>query len=163
MKLLIATTLALALAATSAHADPRAFTIGGQPSWFLLAGVTGGGTPYETHGGFVGGELSVTRLRQGRMLGVYADSYYDFGVDGTYLTGGLAVGRKIGMIPLGLDAGGAVRFAYGDRQLGATGRIFVSAGIFSIYARYLYFTDTDRNDHVVQLGAALKLPLVSPW
>ena len=43
------------------------------------------------------------------------------------------------------------------------GAFVVSAGVFSIYARYLYFTDTDRNDHVVQVGAALKLPIVSPW
>ncbi len=149
-------------APTAARADPP-FTIGGQPSWFVLAGATGGAALYDTRAGFVGGEVSVVRLRQGRLIGAYADAYYDFGVDGTYVTGGVELGRKLGPIGVGVDGGVAARFAYGDRDLGATGRLFGSAGVVSIYVRYVTLDGTDRNDHVVQVGATLKFPLVSPW
>lgn len=163
MKSALIASAAVLVTAGAAHADPRAFTIGGQPQWYVLGGVTGGATLYDTRGGFVGGELSVVRLRQNHMIGVYGDAYYDFGVDGTYLTGGLEVGTKLGMVGVGVDGGFAARFAYDDHQLGATGRVFLSAGVVSLYARYLYFAETDRNDHVVQVGAMLKFPLVSPF
>ncbi len=161
-----ATFAAIALTLVSAgraRADERPFVIGGQPAWFLLGGLTAGASLYDTRAGFVGGELSLVRLRQGRVIGAYADAYYDFGVDGTYLTGGVELGTKVGAIGLGVDGGAALRWAYGVRDLGASGRVFASVGVFSLYARYLHLTDTERNDHVVQLGVNLKLPLASPW
>lgn len=160
----VAAAFALLAATTApARADDRPFSIGPRRAWFLLGGVTAGASLYDTRAGFVGGEVSVNRLRQGTMVGVYGDAYYDFGVDGTYLTGGLELGKKVGMVGLGVDGGAALRFAYGDRNLGASGRVFASVGVLSLYARYLYLDGTERNDHVVQVGVTLKLPLVSPW
>jgi hypothetical protein len=149
-------TIAVAALALPATAAP--FSIGARPAWYLLGGVTGGGTVgVDQKGGFVGGELSVVRLKQGRYLGGYADAYYDFGIDGTYATAGVEVGKQI----FGLDGGVALRFA-GGTEVGATARVFVSVGVFSIYARYAYF-DSPADDHVIQLGAMLKLPLHSPF
>src|SRR5205809_288955 len=94
MKVMAAAAL-LALAARPAAADPRAFTIGSRPAWVVLGGVTGGGTvALADRGAFVGGELSVARLRDGNYLGAYADSYYAWGVGGTYVTGGLEAGHE---------------------------------------------------------------------
>lgn len=152
---------ALALVAawsSAAHADPRAFRIGARPVWFVMGGVTGGGTvATDDKGGFVGGELSVSRLRQGSYLGVYADAYRDFGIDGTYATAGLELGRRF----FGFDAGGALRFAGEGAEPGATARIYATVSVFSVFVRYAYFGG-DENDHVVQVGATLKIPLVSP-
>src|SRR5690349_8516117 len=106
-RLLAALVAALVLAPGVAHADPRAFRIGAKPVWWVMGGVTGGGTvTVDDRGGFVGGELSVSRLRQGTYVGVYADGYRDFGIDGTYTTAGVEVGRRF----FGFDAGGALRF-----------------------------------------------------
>jgi len=157
-----AATLAFAaVAATTspAVADDPPFTIGSRPAWFLLGGVTGGGTvAFHDRGGFVGGELSVARLREGTYMGGYADGYYDFGVGGAYVTGGLELGHSL----IGVDGGAALRLRDGTTDLGATGRIVIGAGVFSLYVRYAYF-DADRDPHVIQVGALLKLPLVSPF
>jgi hypothetical protein len=142
-----------------ARADERAFRIGARPAWFLLGGVTGGGTvAIDQRGGYVGGELSLVRLKNAKYVGVYADGYWDFGIDGTYATGGVELGRKF----FGVDAGAALRFADEGTELGATGRVFASVGVFSVYVRYAYF-DSMENDHVIQLGAMLKMPLTSPF
>jgi hypothetical protein len=145
--------------ASTARADDPAFEIGAQPRWFLLGGVTSGGTvAFDDRGGFVGGELSVVRLNSSNYLGGYADAYYDFGIDGTYVTGGLELGHKF----IGLDGGPAVRFAHGTTDAGAAVRLNLSAGVFGIYVRYAYFDAmTDKN--VLQVGAMLKLPLRSPF
>jgi len=51
--------LAVILATGRARADDRPFTIGPQPTWFLLGGVTSGGTvALADRGAFVGGEVS---------------------------------------------------------------------------------------------------------
>lgn len=144
---------------STARADDPAFEIGSQPRWFLLGGVTSGGTvAFDDRGGFVGGELSVVRLNNGNYLGGYADGYYDFGIDGTYVTGGLELGHKF----LGIDGGPAVRFAHGTTDAGAAVRVNLTAGVFGIYVRYAYFDAmTDKN--VLQVGAMLKLPLRSPF
>jgi hypothetical protein len=151
--------LALGVAAPrSASADDRPFTIGSRPAWFLLGGVTSGGTvAFADRGAYVGGELSVARLRTGNYVGFYADGYYDWGADGTYVTGGLELGHKF----LGIDGGGALRFAGGERELGVTGRLSVSIGLFGLYARYAYFSEAMTDDHVLQVGVALKLPLLT--
>jgi hypothetical protein len=141
-----------------AAADDPPFTIGSRPAWFLLGGVTSGGTiAFADRGAYVGGELSLARLRDGNYLGFYADGYYDWGADGTYVTGGLELGRKF----LGIDGGAALRFADGETRLGVTGRLNVSIGLFGLYARYAYFNDAMTDDHVLQVGVALKLPLMT--
>jgi hypothetical protein len=160
--MVVARFVALALVLAPAPAVADAFVIGSRPVWFVTAGATGGGTVSETRGGFVGGELSLVRLVDDRMLGLYADAYYDFGVDGTYVTVGPELGwiRRSRALPiaLGLDGGGVVRFA-GEPAFGATGRVFVAfAGSFALFARYAYV-----DDHVVQLGVTFKFPLGAPF
>jgi hypothetical protein len=145
------------LASTPAAAEP--FVIGPRPAWFVTAGGTGGGTVTETRGGFVGGELSLVRVIDNRMIGLYADAYYDFGIDGMYVTVGPELGliRRSRALPIGfgIDGGGLVRFA-DERAFGATGRVFVAfAGSVGLFARYAFVDD----DHVVQLGMTLKFPL----
>jgi hypothetical protein len=158
---------AIAAAPAPAAADDPGFRIGSQPAWFLRGGVTTGGTvAVDDRGAYVGGELSFARLHRSRAAGVYADAYYDFGVNGTYLTAGPELGmhlRRTQRVPIGLgvDGGIALRFG-GGTDVGATGRAYVSLlGALSIYARYAYF-DADANDHVVQVGLALKFPLAPP-
>jgi hypothetical protein len=137
--------------------DDPPFTIGSQPVWFLLGGVTSGATvALADRGGFVGGELSLARLREGKHVGIYADGFYDWGADGAYVTGGLEAGYKF----LGIDGGGALRFADDDTQLGVTGRVSVGLGVFNLYVRYAFF-DAMSDEHVLQVGAALKLPLAT--
>ena len=150
--------MALAVAPRTAHADDDPpFTIGPQPVWFLLGGVTSGGTvALADRGAFVGGELSLARVRNAKHIGIYADGYYDWGVNGTYVTGGLEAGYKL----VGVDAGGAMRFAGGDNQLGVTGRLSVGLGIFNIYVRYAFF-DAMTDEHVLQVGASFKLPFAT--
>lgn len=148
---------ALALAPSTARAEAAPFTIGSRPAWFVLAGVTTGGTvALADRGMFVGGELSVSRLRNGNYVGLYGDGYYDWGADGTYVTGGLELGRKF----IGIDGGGAMRMAGGETELGVTGRLNISIGMVGIYVRYAYF-DAEADDHVLQLGLSLKFPLVA--
>jgi len=150
--------LSAAAAPRTAAADEPPFTIGSRPTWFLLGGVTSGGTiALADRGAFVGGELSLARLRDGNYFGFYADGYYDWGADGTYVTGGVELGRKF----VGIDGGAALRFAGGERDLGVAGRLNVSVGLFGLYARYAYFTDAMADEHVLQLGLALKLPLMT--
>jgi hypothetical protein len=135
----------------------KAFSIGSRPVWFVLAGVTTGGTiALSERGAFVGGELSVARLRDGRYVGLYGDAYYDWGADGTYVTTGLELGRKV----FGIDAGAAFRFVDGERDAGVAARVNVSVGVFGLYARYMYL-DAMSDEHVLQIGAVLKLPLAT--
>jgi len=153
----LAVVLALAAVPRGAEADDRPFTIGSQPVWFLLGGVTSGGTvALAERGGYVGGELSLARVRRASFFGVYADGYYDWGADGTYVTGGLEVGHKY----FGLDGGGALRFVDGEVQKGVAARFTIGLGVLGIYVRYCYF-DAMTDDHVLQVGAALKLPFLT--
>ena len=146
-----------------AAADRRGFSIGSDPAWFVLGGGTGGGTVATgDRGGFVGGELSVVRVREARFLGLYVDGYYDFGVDGTYVTAGPELGwiRRSPTFPIGfgIDGGGALRHT-DDTAYGATGRVFVTFfGTLSLYGRYVYL-DAEEDDHVVQVGMTFKFPL----
>ncbi len=141
-----------------AHADEEPFSIGARPAWYLMGGVTSGGTVVSADKGlYVGGELSFVRMREGKFFGFYGDGYYDFGVKGAYTTGGIELGYKV----VGIDGGGAFRFVDGRVEPGATGRLFFTAGILSIYGRYM-FLNADRDEHVVQVGLLLKFPLLSP-
>lgn len=157
-KVIVALAVAVTVAAPRiAAADDPPFTIGSRPVWFLLGGVTSGGTvALADRGGYVGGELSLARVRRGNFLGFYADAYYDWGADGTYVTGGLEVGRKF----FGLDGGPALRFADGETQKGVAARVTLGLGVFGLYVRYCYF-DAMTDEHVLQVGAALKLPLMT--
>jgi hypothetical protein len=141
-----------------AYADEPAFTIGPVPKWFLLGGVTSGGTVTTERGGYVGGELSFLRLNNGNYVGVYSDAYYDFGIDGTYVTGGLELGHRF----VGVDGGLAKRFVDGVHDTGFTGRVVLSVGVLALYVRYAHF-DALMNDNVVQVGGMLKLPLARPF
>ena len=139
---------------------PVAFSIGTQPAWYLLGGVTTGGTLVaHDRGGYVGGEASVVRLsRASRFFGFYGDGYYDVGAGRTYATSGLEAGYKF----FGVDGGLASRFGGERPEWGVTGRIFASVGVVSIYGRYAYFVDSlDREGgHVVQIGALVKIPFL---
>jgi hypothetical protein len=138
---------------------PQPFKIGGQPAWFLLGGVSAGYTALGERGGFVGGELSLARLLSGRTLGLYADAYYDFGADGTYVSAGPELGWKV----LALDGGVAARFDGGmdGTDLGGTARLCLTVGVVSLCGRYSRF-DADADQDVLQIGAMFKLPLISP-
>lgn len=165
----VATVAALLIASsTAARADDadRGFTIGAQPVWFVMAGLNAGATVDDDRGALIGGELSVVRVRNAGFAGIYADAYYDFGLDGTILTGGPELGfvRRSRDFPVGfgIDGGAAVRFG-GGTDLGATGRVFVSFfGAASLYARYLYLDADGGADHAVQVGVTLKFPLLAP-
>ena len=143
-----------------AEAPSPAFTIGPKPVWFLTGGVTSGDT-FVAHdrGGYVGGELSLVQLYEGRFVGLYGDGYHDLGAHRTYATGGIELGYRF----FGIDGGVATRMG-GDRvEPGATGRVFVTIGILSLYGRYAYFPDPLRagDDHVVQVGGLFKLPFAA--
>jgi len=157
-RLLVAGVVVCAVSNTAHADDDPPFTIGSRPAWILLGGVTTGGTiALADRGALVGGELSLARLSNSNVVGVYADAYYDWGANGTYMTGGIELARKF----FGVDGGAALRFADGERDLGVTGRISVGLGVVSLYGRYMYFTDTMANEHVIQIGLLLKLPLLT--
>ena len=123
----------------------------------MLGGVTTGGTvALADRGALFGGELSVVRLREGNYFGFYGDGYYDWGADGTYVTGGLEAGHKF----FGIDAGAALRHAGGENQKGVAGRVSIGMGVFSIYVRFAHF-DAMTSDNVLQVGALIKLPFAT--
>jgi hypothetical protein len=155
-----ATLLTAMLVACAGRADEeRPFTIGPKPTWYLLAGVTTGGTVVASdRGGYVGQEVSLVRQSQGgRFFGFYADGYRDFGAGRTYTTAGMELGYKF----FGIDGGAVARFGADRPEWGATGRLFVGVGVVSIYGRYAYVIDAvgPNNAQVVQLGALVKIPI----
>jgi hypothetical protein len=148
------------LSAGVLHAQAAPFTLGAEPVWYGLAGLTTGGTGLaRDRGYFLGSEISVVRvLGGGRFLGAYADGYYDFGAQRTYTTAGVELGYKF----VGVDAGPALRLGGERVEWGATGRLFATLGVASVYCRYAYFiaalSPYDR--HVLQIGVLLKVPIV---
>src|SRR5262245_26778402 len=97
---------ALLTSATSARADDHGpgFEVGARPVWFATAGLTAGGTVGTgDRGVLIGGEASVVRMIERHFFGIYADGYYDFGADGTYVTIGPELGwiRRSKTTPLG--------------------------------------------------------------
>jgi hypothetical protein len=156
---LAASLLLLALPAR-AEEPPPAFTIGPKPAWFVTGGLTSGDTLVaHDRGGYLGGELSLSRILEGRVVGLYGDGYYDLGAHRTYTTGGIELAYKL----LGIDGGAAARLGGRRVEWGPTGRVFVSLGVLAIYGRYAYFVDPLRagNDHVVQIGGLFKLPFAA--
>jgi hypothetical protein len=157
--------LCLLLAPVAAAADDRPggeppFSIGAEPAWYLLGGVSGGGSlASDDNGGFVGGELSLVRLRQGRWVGAYVDGGYEFGQDAPFLS----LGPELGVSVVGIDGGAFLRFDDDGLALGPQGRLVVGLGLFSVYARYAYMLEAERNEHIVQIGAMFKMPMMSPF
>ena len=152
-------TLAVASAtARPAIADDQAFTIGSRPAWIALGGVTTGGTiALGDRGALVGGELSLARLRNASFVGFYSDAYYDWGVHGTYVTGGLEAGHHL----VGLDAGVALRFAQ-RTEGGVAARLTVGIGQVGVYVRYARLSGAmDGETNELQVGLVVKLPLWS--
>ena len=150
-------TIAIVLGSRAAAADPYRF--GGEPAWFVSGGATAGDTVHSDGGGYVGGELSLVRVREAHFAGAYVDGYHDFGGGGTFATAGPELGwihrAKLMPIGVGVDGGGALRVLDGHTTAGATGRLFVSlAGTVSVYARYAWL-----DEHVVQVGVTIKFPL----
>jgi hypothetical protein len=140
--------------------EERGFAIGSKPAWYLSGGATTGGTIVtQDRGWFVGGEMSLVRLNEGKFIGLYGDAYYDFGIERTYATSGVELGYKF----LGIDGGAAARIGGSRVEWAPTGRLFLTFGIVSLYGRYAYFVDPLRvgNDHVVQLGGLLKIPFAA--
>lgn len=153
--------------ASVAHADepkaesgPPAFHIGPTAMWVVLAGLTTGGTvALSDKGYFVGGEVSAALIRDSNYMGLYADSYYDWGANSTYLTSGMEVGHKF----IGIDGGAALRFDDSQLRVGLAGRLSIGVGLAQIYVRYMHFPTRIGamqipNDDVVQVGLELKLP-----
>jgi hypothetical protein len=156
MRIALLAGVATCMTAGIARADDPPFVIGAQPAWLVLGGVTTGGTiALADKGAFVGGELSVARLSNGKVVGVYADGYYDWGAGGTYVTGGLELQKSL----FSIDGGAALRFADGQRDLGVTGRLAIGLGVASLYGRYMHFSDKMSDEDVIQIGLLLKLPL----
>jgi hypothetical protein len=145
--------------AAKADTGPPAFHIGPTAMWVILGGLTTGGTvALSDKGYFVGGEVSAACLRVDNFFGIYADGYYDWGANGTYVTGGIEVGHKF----IGLDGGAAVRFDT-ETRVGLAGRVSFGVGVAQIYVRYMHFPTRIGampipNDDVLQVGLELKLP-----
>jgi hypothetical protein len=135
------------------HADPP-FAFGPQPSWQVLAGPTVGGSFGNSGaGGFVGAELSFSRLNAGWWLGGYVDGAYDFGQSAAMVT----AGPELGYAFFGVDGGLAAYFGDDGPRLGPQGRLMVSVGFFTLFGRYTYLVEPEA--HVGQAGVIFKLPV----
>lgn len=155
-------------AATPSSAAADGFSVGARPVWFVTGGGTAGGSVVaDARGAFVGGELGLVRIVEQWFAGVYADAYYDFGADATYVTAGPELGwiRRSRTMPisLGVDGGGALRVGDGT-DVGVTGRAFVAVlGSVALFGRYAYLDTDDEPEHVVQIGVTIKFPLAPPF
>lgn len=154
------------VSARFARAD-EAFSIGSRPAWFVLGGLSSGATvALDRRGPYVGGELSLVRVQGRGFVGLYADGYYDFAIDGTYLTIGPELGFVLRSrtlpISLGIDGGAGLRLSAEDK-IGVAGRAFVTvAGSLSLSVRWLHF-GLGEDDRVLQVGVTLKFPLAAPF
>lgn len=158
--------LVLLVATVGAKADDG-FAVGARPVWFVTGGPLLGATvATESKGWIAGVELSLVRLREAWFQGAYVDAYHDFGLGGTYLTGGpeLGVVKRSRTLPLsiGVDAGGVLRLS-DAAHYGASGRLVLTvAGTVSLFGRYAYLVSDD-DAQVVQMGLVLKFPLAPPF
>lgn len=135
-------------------------TVGYQPSWYLMAGLTGGAsfrTPSSSPGGFVGLEASVVRNHRDWWVGGYLDGAWDFG----FAAPVLSVGPEVGYQFLGLDAGFATRFPGGPPRPGVFARLSASFAVFTLYGRYGFWPTGGL--HTIHAGASFKFPLLAPW
>lgn len=154
--------LASGLIAVSAQAQGANddFTFDSEPEWFILSGVGGGGSFGSAGGGgFLGGELSLARIYEGRWSGIFADANYDFGQSRTTLTFGPEFGAAI----LGVDGGAALRLGGDDLEWGGQGRLTLALGLFSLYGRYGYWPDSSFAKHTGQVGFLFKFPFWSSF
>jgi hypothetical protein len=149
---------AMAQDAESQPAEDDYFTLGTSPGWYMLGGLTGGGS-FGTPGGggFVGAEVSVVRLHKGLWTGLYVDGMYDFN-QGAIFT----AGPEIGYYVAGLDGGVALRLGDQGPEVGGAARALLSLGLFSLYGRYMIWPTGGELEHVGQVGVLLKIPLMEP-
>lgn len=140
---------------TPVHADEDLLEFGPMPTWHLLGGLdTGGSFGSPGGGGYLGLELSISRLKQRAWYGVFADAAYDFGHEATTLY----IGPELGYGFVGFDGGFAYRIPNsGENDFGPHGRFMLTLGVFSLYARYSRFVET--RDDVAQVGVLIKMPL----
>lgn len=138
--------------------DHPAISVGFEPTWHSAFGISGGGSFHGgAYGGFLGGQLSLAKIKTDLWMGGFTDAHYDFG-DGA-LT--VAAGPEIGYNFFGIDAGAAGRFFAGSPQFGPQARVLMTVGLASVFGRYKYWPGTD--EHVAQAGILVKLPLMAPW
>lgn len=160
MVVMLFAAVALGAAPVSAQDEESSLTLGYDPGWFILGGLTGGASFGEPgRGGFLGGELSVVRLGNSWWNGLYADIAYDFGHHEPTFT----VGPEFGWMVLGVDGGVGVKPGEdGGVQLGPQVRGLLTFAVFSLYARFAYWPDATQKN-VQQYGVLLKFPLAMPW
>lgn len=133
---------------------PPPFSFGPVPGYSLLGGLQGGGSfGSGDAGGYLGLDLSYNRLKAGTWVGASADASWDFGRDELLA----CLGPQLGLMAVGLDAGGALRLRDGETTLGVEGRLAFTVGVFAVTGRYAHFFDGD--PHLFQVGILLKLPL----
>jgi len=145
-------------ATTSGAPERSGYLVGPDSGWYLLGGATGGASfGPRGAGGFVGGEVSLVRLRRTRWVGAYVDGFYDFSSDRAAFT----LGPELGIGPLGFDGGLGLRPGREGRavELGGQARVLVTAGLFGLFARYGAWSVGGEVEHVAQVGALLKFPL----
>lgn len=142
----------LALAAPDASAEEPVYSFGPQTGWQATLGPTLGSTVgSDDNGFFVGGEVSLTRIREGIWWGLYSDATHTF-ADGSAL---VTAGPTLGWGLIGLDAGFAVRNLDGLEE-GVTVRGLLTFGLLGAYGRWVHLPGPD--DSFGQLGVYLKLP-----
>lgn len=164
--------LLLGVGVARAEESTKPFTIGAQGAWFLLGGITGGGSyaSEEDFGGFVGGEVSLAFLESSWSPGLYVDGVYDFDLEHVIATVGPQLALHLSAasptpkqpFALGVDGGLAVRFGDEDALGAAVRGYFSILGVFSFYGRYMVFDDAFAR-HVTQFGMSIKFPLTEPW
>lgn len=149
-------TTALVGARAQAETPPdQPFDFGPQPGWIMMLGPTFGGSfGSGGGGGYLGAELSLTRLSMGNWVGLYVDGVYDFGRGGEPM---FTAGPQLGSTLVGIDGGGALRLVDSEPEFGATGRLLLSLIVADLYGRYAYFVDS--GDHQFQVGLMIKLPV----
>lgn len=154
--------VAIAAVASPAFAQEEdSVTLGYRGGWYFLGGATGGGSSSPTTGGgYIGGEVSVARLRRGLWHGLYGDAIYDFGQGTMTVTAGPEFGYSV----LGIDGGVGLRPGPDqDLELGPQIRGLLTLGIFAFYVRYGFWPESIDHRHVRQFGVLLKVPLATPW
>lgn len=134
------------------------FEIGARPGWTLLAGPTVGlcvsGTScIDGVSGFLGAELSISRVMEGVWYGLFTDSVWDFGTDAIWIH----AGPEFGYGPIGIDGGVSVALL-DEVQYGLNVRGILTAGILGFYVRYTLLPGLD-DEHGVLAGMMVKLPI----
>lgn len=132
-------------------AEEEPFSFGPVPAWHLMVGPTFGWSALSEQGsgGYIGGEVSLSKLSSGYWRGGYVDGLYDFGPG----HGFFSLGPQFGWRFFGADAGVALRSTDWTAP-GFQVRVLLSAGFVSLYGRGIYFSD----DPMGQVGLMFKIP-----